>query len=65
MTTPQITLPIVLRELSPEEVNWLASKSAQEGRSTDKIVHDLLSSAAAAAGFTPREPEPTELSKAA
>lgn len=47
-----LTLPLVLADLTPAEVNWLASKSAQEGRSTAEVIHDLLRETARRHGFT-------------
>lgn len=55
-----LTLPLVLQSLTPEEVTWLASKSAQAGRSTAEIVHDLLRDAAERCGFTAAQTEPAK-----
>jgi len=41
-----LDLPIKLSDLTPEEITWIAAKSAQTGKSTAEVVKDLLSNAA-------------------
>ncbi|MEI7912018.1 MAG: hypothetical protein WCK77_20490 [Verrucomicrobiota bacterium] len=48
---PALDLPVILERLTPEEITWLALKSAQAGKSTAEIAKGLLSDAARIAGF--------------
>jgi hypothetical protein len=50
-----LDLPITLKLLTPEQITWIAAKSAQLGLSTDEVAKQLIATAAAAAGFTPSE----------
>lgn len=47
-----LDLPITLKLLTPEQITWIAAKSAQMGLSTDEIAKQLIATAADAAGFT-------------
>lgn len=53
-----LDLPIVLSRLTPEEITWLAAKSAQNGKSTAEVAKDLLARAAQADGFKPESSTP-------
>jgi hypothetical protein len=50
-----LDLPITLKLLTPEQITWIAAKSAQMGLSTDEVAKQLIASAAISAGFTPSE----------
>jgi len=54
-----LDLPLTLSRLTPEEITWLAAKSAQTGKSTAEVAKDLISREAA------KMPKPPKPSKAA
>lgn len=41
-----LELPITLEKLTPEEITWIAGKSAQKGISTAEVVREILTAAA-------------------
>lgn len=49
-----LDLPITLRRLTPEVVNWLLIRSARTGKSTDEVAKEIISKAAKKAKDAPR-----------
>jgi phage FluMu gp28-like protein len=45
MHEPTLELPILLENLTPEEVTWLAAKSSKTGLSTAEVVREILTAA--------------------
>ena len=51
-----LDLPIILKLLTPEQITWLAAKSAQLGKSTDEVAKQLIENCAKADGFVANTP---------
>jgi len=47
----KLDLPLILSDLSPDDVTWLAAKSAQTGKSTADVARDVISNEARKSGF--------------
>lgn len=45
----EATIPLPIEDLTTEEITWLATKSANTGKSVSEVVRDLLTTKAAEA----------------